>query len=122
MSTPWSAEQAQWLQAMGHQVWTLAGHGAEAAPQSGAIAEAAALLDKAAPARPQPVREPVAARTAAPAADRLVHAILRAANRTVGDEAVSALLQEAPALRGNAAAKRALWPRLRRLRRPQEGP
>jgi hypothetical protein len=50
----------------------------------------------------------------------LVDALLRAAGRTreSADAAVLVRAWPAPAsLRGNAAAKRALWPSLRRLRR-----
>ena len=53
--------------------------------------------------------------------DPLLDALLRAAGR---DRAASDAVQLArgwpkpAALRGNAAAKRALWPQLRRLRRP----
>jgi hypothetical protein len=51
---------------------------------------------------------------------RLVDALLRAAGRERGSADAAALLREWPepdALRGDPAAKRALWPRLRRLRR-----
>lgn len=122
MSTPWSAEQTQWLQAMGHQVWTLAAADASAAKDATPIHEAAALLKPATPERAERPRQAPAQRASAPAAqDRLMQAILRAANRAPGDVAVSALLPDPTTLRGNAAAKRALWPRLRRLRRSLEG-
>ena len=52
--------------------------------------------------------------------DPLLHAVLRAIERDgrSGDiEAVLRLLPPMPSLRGNASAKRALWSRLRRLRR-----
>lgn len=51
--------------------------------------------------------------------DPLLHAVLRAAGRDPGDARAAALVAELPpvaALRGNAAAKRGLWPRLRALR------
>lgn len=122
MSTPWSPEQAQWLQAMGHQVWTLATPDASAAEATTALHEAAALLKPATAERTErPLQVPAARAPAQAAQDRLVQAILRAANRATGDVALSALLPDPSTLRGNAAAKRALWPRLRRLRRPQEG-
>ena len=53
--------------------------------------------------------------------DPMLDALLRAAGRSrrSGDAARLARAWPAPAsLRGNAAAKRALWPALRRLRRP----
>ena len=52
----------------------------------------------------------------------LVDALLRAAGRERGSADAAALLRDWPspdALRGDPAAKRALWPRLRRLRRPR---
>lgn len=52
--------------------------------------------------------------------DPLAHALLRAAGRTPTDADAAALLRELPplaALRADPAAKRALWPRLRALRR-----
>jgi len=138
MSDAWTAEQREWLQAMGHTVWSLGSADALAAerqPDSqdhrgrddaattsgprGAMREAAALLagdDRAArgaPARPAaPVR--------APAGDRLMLALLRAAGGA--DEArVKEIAGDFAALRGNAAAKRALWPRLRALRKESRG-
>jgi DNA polymerase III psi subunit len=122
MSTPWSAEQTQWLQAMGHQVWTLPAADASPAQATTTIQEAATLLKPATPERTERPRQVSAPRAPAPTAqDRLMQAILRAANRAAGDVAVSALLPDPSALRGNAVAKRALWPQLRRLRRPVEG-
>ncbi len=127
MSEPWTAEQREWLQAMGHTVWSIAPAEAlaaesnedrsrdDAAPSSGprgAMREAAALLarderpTRVAPARPQ--------------GDRLLHALMRAAGGA--DEAsVMQLAGDIAALRGNASAKRALWPRLRALRRTSRG-
>jgi hypothetical protein len=51
--------------------------------------------------------------------DALLQALLRAAARDADSADLPAVLRALPAtasLRGNAAAKRALWPRLRRLR------
>ena len=51
--------------------------------------------------------------------DALLQALLRAAARDAGSPDLPAVLRALPAtatLRGNAIAKRALWPRLRRLR------
>jgi len=56
---------------------------------------------------------------APPPEDALLQALLRAAARDVQSPDLPAVLRALPAtatLRGNAAAKRALWPRLRRLR------
>ena len=56
---------------------------------------------------------------APPQEDALLQALLRAAARDAGSPDLPAVLRALPAtatLRGNAIAKRALWPRLRRLR------
>ncbi|BDU15488.1 alanine acetyltransferase [Lysobacter auxotrophicus] len=139
MSEPWTAEQREWLQAMGHTVWSVAPadalaaerepdtRGADASASSGprgAMREAAALLARdERPARPAPVQARSAAARPAPgrpAGDRLTHALLRAAGG-VDKARVMELVGDIAALRGNAAAKRALWPRLRALRRESRG-
>lgn len=79
MPGPWSAEQVEWLRALGHEPMRFAG-----LPE-----------------------------------DPLLHAVLRAAGRDPADARARTLLGELPpvaALRGDAAAKRRLWPRLRALR------
>lgn len=51
--------------------------------------------------------------------DPLLHAMLRAAGRSRDSDDLVQLLRVLPAtssMRGDAAAKRALWPQLRRLR------
>lgn len=56
--------------------------------------------------------------------DPLAHALLRAAGRDPGDPGAAELLRRLPplaSLRGDPAAKRALWPRLRALRRGDAG-
>lgn len=130
MSELWSAQQREWLQAMGHTVLVLAGHEAALAEQPAAAAQplrgAAESSEASRPARsPSPVRERSEAaapgRTASQSRGSsdepaLLRNLLRAARRASGDAEVMALF-DAPGLRGNAAAKRALWPRLRALRR-----
>lgn len=57
--------------------------------------------------------------------DPLLHALLRAAGRSGADADAWDLHRTWPAvsdLRGDAAAKRALWPRLRALRRQAPAP
>jgi hypothetical protein len=52
--------------------------------------------------------------------DPLLHALLRAAGRDVHAADLDAVLRSLPptlSLRGDAAGKRALWPKLRRIRR-----
>jgi hypothetical protein len=130
MSQLWTAQQQQWLQAMGHQVWTLGGaQSVEAAADTvAAIEHAPAQAPRDRSLRDQSLREAAAllkgegasqARNAAraPAPDRLMAAVFRAAGRNGGDDAVAVLVPDIAALRGNAAAKRALWPNLRALRR-----
>ena len=80
-SGPWSAEQVEWLRALGHEPFL----------------------------------------HAAPPEDPLLHAVLRAAGRDPADAGARVVLGALPpvaTLRGDAAAKRRLWPRLRALRRP----
>lgn len=121
MSELWNAQQREWLQAMGHTVLALAGdepppaaEPAVRAPASRGAADAAAGSTRPPPPR---AREPAAAPARGPADEPvLLRNLLRAARRPSGDAQVLALF-DAPALRGNAAAKRALWPRLRALRR-----
>ena len=111
MSGLWSAQQREWLQAMGHSVLSLAGDEAELAP---AVAPTAG---RASTPRPELAPAAAAANPARPTADSpLLRNLLRAARRAPGDAAVLALF-DAAALRGDPAAKRALWPRLRALRR-----
>ncbi|MDI9238759.1 alanine acetyltransferase [Lysobacter sp. LF1] len=115
MNGTWSAQQREWLQAMGHSVFQLAGVDApDEAPARtpDALREAAGLVPESA----RPVRRAEAARPAGNG-DRLIQAVLRAAGAGADSAAVLALVPDAAALRGNAAAKRALWPRLRGLRR-----
>lgn len=76
---PWSAEQLEWLEALGH----------------------------------------VPDRLAGPPPDALRDALVRAAGRDPADPRAARVLSGLPpvsALRGDAAAKRRLWPRLRALR------
>lgn len=100
----WSAQQVEWLEAMGLQPLALA---SEAAPaQAGGIAGAGRIEPRAARA-PEAVPSPM----------RLHAALLRCVR---GQAAVLASLQvDVEALRTDPAAKRALWPRLRALRTPR---
>jgi len=126
MSALWSPQQREWLQAMGHQVWALGGaQSIEAAstPDAGnedssaqARREAAALLKGETAPRARPSAPAPAPRVAA-TTERLLMAVFRAAGRSSGDADVLALVPDLAALRGDATAKRALWPSLRALRR-----
>ena len=139
MSGLWSAQQREWLQAMGHTVMSLAGSEppAEAPIANAAPADAArsaeptreragiepagferAASERTASERAASERTAPAPRAVVPGDDTpaLLRNLLRAARRAAGDAQVLALF-DASALRGNAAAKRALWPQLRKLRR-----
>jgi len=68
---------------------------------------------------PEPPRAPPARRSGLRLPDRLQIALLRASGRNPNDPATQTLMATWPLaeLRGNAAAKRALWPQLRALRK-----
>jgi len=134
----WSAEQQGWLGALGHTVYLPADWPTEAgAPTPVADASTARVerIERESPSpaprsRP-PVREaedrPTPARSApAPRAagarlpDRLHFALIRASGCNPNAPGAAELFAQWPSsaeLRGNPAAKRALWPTLRRLRR-----
>jgi len=121
MSGLWDAQQREWLQAMGYSVLALAGDESVAPAAAESPARADAVRPQAAE-RAENLRSDAARRTP-PAAgargqgagDALLRNLLRAARREPGDAEVLALFDPA-ALRA-PAAKRALWPRLRALRR-----
>ena len=136
----WSASQQAWLQAMGYAVY-LEGGALDALPpvQAGmpvVVAPEAVPERPRAPARrePAPRVSPEAPATApetraAPPRrgggprlpDRLQIALLRASGCNPNDPRTRALMEGWPLaeLRANPAAKRALWPQLRALRRKQ---
>ncbi len=142
-ASPWSAQQHEWLSALGHTVY-LPGHpeldaGVPATVETHVRKDAEAV-EKAPPARRPPVAARPAARepaTPAPAAhvpptaratrlpDRLHIALIRASGCNPNAAESAAIFAGWPAtaeLRNNPAAKRALWPQLRALRkqaRPQ---
>ena len=109
MNAPWSPQQREWLQALGHEVLMLAG----AAAPSEELCPAAA-------SRACPAISPRGSAGTAHAGSPLLRALLRAAGcRDIGE--LGAWLPDTTTLQGNAAAKRALWPRLRALRKtPRE--
>ena len=110
---PWSAQQREWLQALGHEVLMPVPAGAVAAepgPGEGAadVAEppsAPRALGTNAPTRP--------GRAASP----LLRALARAAGRSEHDAEFLGALPDVATLRDDPAARRALWPRLRALRK-----
>lgn len=146
-ASPWSAEQQGWLAALGYTVW-LTGEAAAAEPEPvevaapaeapAAVSEPAAVApamhaprrEAAAPRAPVFEQAPASERPRAPAVrprpasrlpDRLHFALIRASGCNPSAEGAAEIFAQWPAsseLRGNPAAKRALWPRLRALRRP----
>ena len=129
MSLLWSAQQHAWLKALGHRVYV----------QSAVVLEESRAEMVAAPARQPPVAappvrrrlesaavEPVREVSVAPSRpasrlpDKLHFALIRASGCNPNAPEAAAIMAQWPAsaeLRGNPAAKRALWPRLRALRR-----
>ena len=89
--SPWSAEQQRLLAALG-----------------------VPLFVRASMQAPAPVSEPVAGATPIGKALRPLVADLE---RAAGGRNLAALLLDLPKIRASAAAKRALWPTLRALRR-----
>ncbi len=132
----WTAEQQRWLAALGHTVWM---HGTLPEPSPTMVAEAAVApaplpparrefqkapqQPKASPRLPETDSAPVVAPARRPATalpDRLHFALIRAAKINPGAPGMAEVIAGLPAsseLRGDPAAKRALWPRLRALRR-----
>jgi hypothetical protein len=108
MSMAWSAEQREWLQALGYELLVRA-------PQAPVSADASAVDARA-------VEAPVVATTASAVTGRaeegidpLLRAVLRAA-RVDALEEVRMIAGDIGRLRADPAAKRAAWPQLRALR------
>jgi hypothetical protein len=127
MSLPWTRQQREWLHALGHPVLALA----SADPVPGVVLETGQDLPSRDPdpvasgqgapsastQEPRPARERPASHGLA---DRLYRALLRATGRRTAGEGTAvlqALGVDTETLRGDVAAKRALWARLRAERR-----
>jgi hypothetical protein len=129
VSELWSSQQHEWLAALGHTLYV---QGAAEAPVAVAV-EAAKPQHEAAqpviPARRRPEPEtmatpargvPAPVRAASRLPDKLHFALIRASGCNPNAEDAAAIIAGWPPsseLRGNPAAKRALWPQLRALRR-----
>ncbi|MCW4454270.1 hypothetical protein OK348_05630 [Flavobacterium sp. MXW15] len=139
----WSEQQQSWLQAMGYTVYLEGGAAQQPEPAVEPVVAAAVTPPRSAPAPARPVAPvrrappPMAADAdvdTAPAVvpapaqgrrpsvrlpDRLQIALLRASACNPSDPETRQLMDSWPLaeLRGNPAAKRALWPQLRALRR-----
>ena len=125
MSELWSSQQHEWLTALGHTLYVQGVAEALAAPEPVAPRHPPASP---AAARRAPRPEPAAIRVAEPTShrppsrlpDKLHFALIRASGcNPNADDAAAIIAQWPPSheLRGNPAAKRALWPQLRALRR-----
>jgi hypothetical protein len=102
----WTADQQAMLEAMGYTLWRRAGNPV-VAPAAGA----------AAPSRVAPAAQVDDSAVVAPAG-RVGDPLLRALQRAAGGRDLASLpLPPLDQLRGDANAKRDLWPRLRALRR-----
>lgn len=129
MSELWSSQQHEWLAALGHTLYV---QGAAEAPAAVAVEAAKPpreTAQPAAPARRRPEPETIAApargvpapmRATSRLPDKLHFALIRASGCNPNAEDAAAIIARWPPsseLRGNPAAKRALWPQLRALRR-----
>lgn len=129
MSELWSSQQHEWLAALGHTLYV---QGVAEAPAAVAVETAKPLPETAqpaAPARRRPEPETIVAparvaaapvRAASRLPDKLHFALIRASGCNPNAEDAAAIIAGWPPsseLRGNPAAKRALWPQLRALRR-----
>lgn len=137
VSELWSSQQHEWLTALGHTVYVpgsaepAVAVAAPAAPGVSSQAEATRHIPARSPQRRQPQVETIAvAPRAAPSPprassrlpDKLHFALVRASGCNPQDPDAAAIIARWPSsseLRGNPAAKRALWPQLRALRRPR---
>jgi len=90
--TPWSNEQQRLLRAMGYVLYARAGEPAS-----------------------MPLATPMASSAEIPTTE--FSRLLRSLQLAAMGRDVSALIADLAKLRGNAGAKRALWPKLRALRR-----
>jgi hypothetical protein len=106
---PWSREQLEWLQMLGHDVLMLAPVGSEVRAE----AEQTSKAEMPSKSRPG------ASGSAKPASSvpPLLRALARAAGRSEDDAEFLQTVPDISALRGNPAVRRALWPRLRALRK-----
>lgn len=130
MSELWSSQQHEWLTALGHTLYVQGAAEAPAARAVPVIERAPAVREQPiaravpAPRRPEPGPPARAAeaprRVASRLPDKLHFALIRASGCNPNAEDAAAIIAQWPPsseLRGNPAAKRALWPQLRALRR-----
>jgi hypothetical protein len=131
--TLWSAEQQEWLSALGHTLYVsgplpvaaLEGSVPPTQPQTSTVPASSATTRRAPPApaaRPATNAPMPPRRAGGGLPDRLHFALIRASGCNPNAEGAAEIIAQWPSsaeLRGNPAAKRALWPTLRKLRRPK---
>jgi len=130
VSELWSSQQHEWLTALGHTLYVqgaaevpavVAVSIQSAKPQHEPVQATAQARRRPEPETAPPVRDAAAPRRAASRLpDKLHFALIRASGCNPNAEDAAAIIARWPPsseLRGNPAAKRALWPQLRALRR-----
>ncbi|MFC5577142.1 hypothetical protein ACFPOA_03815 [Lysobacter niabensis] len=110
---PWSTQQREWLQALGHGVLMPVPAGSAAEPARSEEHAGGAVPEAVTRGMPKPDAPTRPAQSGSP----LLRALARAAGRSEQDAEFLAALPDVATLRGNPAARRALWPRLRALRK-----
>lgn len=128
-SAAWTVQQQAWLTALGYSLYVPG-----AVPESESVDSPWDVAGKVAPASHRPrvrqaspdavetgsSRPPPARRPATRVPDRLYFALIRASGCDPSAEGIAQAMAQWPApqaLRGNPAAKRALWPALRAMRK-----
>jgi len=133
VSAAWSAQQQHWLTALGHTVYEQgqalpfalatafampAASAARSPVRAAGVTPPRRVAPSAVAAAPAPAAPP---RGASRLPDKLHIALIRASGCNPNAAGAGAQMAQWPAtsaLRGNPAAKRALWPQLRALRKP----
>lgn len=116
----WDPFQREALAELGIELYVLGGNGEDRVLAEEPAPAAAASRTQAGTRMESPLRAGARPASQAPMDTRavLLRQLLRAAGGEAREQAVLALAEPLSGLRGNPAAKRALWPLLRRLRRP----
>ncbi|RZA33120.1 MAG: alanine acetyltransferase [Lysobacteraceae bacterium] len=133
MTELWSAQQHEWLTALGHTLYVPGSAEAPVVSAAPAVADPPVMRMPTSAVAPVPTRrrpepdvptpgrdtEP-ARRAASRVPDKLHFALIRASGCNPGAAGAAEIMARWPSsaeLRGNPTAKRALWPQLRALRR-----
>lgn len=131
-SAAWTVQQHAWLTALGYSLYVPGAvpEHADSTPRDAVVKAAPAKPSGPAPTRVRPSlpeapetsrsQPPAARRPVARVPDRLHFALIRACACDPGAEGMAHVMAQWPdpqSLRGNPAAKRALWPILRAMRK-----